>query len=269
MTILDDIIEYKRTQELPRQVQAVSPAAMRQRAEGAAKPRDFVAVLQRAPEVAVIAEIKKASPSKGLLRADFEPLTLAQTYVLNGAAAISVLTDERYFQGHLRHLEQVAAYRARSGMDFGLLRKDFIVDAYQVYQARAAGADAVLLIAAVLDDAELGDLLALTHELGMEALLEVHDATELERVLRFEPNLVGVNNRNLHDFSVDIRTCLTLRPYVPLHVCLVAESGIRQRADVETLARAGIDAVLVGESIVAAPDPGAQVRALAGVARRR
>lgn len=269
MTILEQIVEHKRTVELPRTKQAVSLATVRQRAETAARPRDFVAILQRAPEVAVIAELKKASPSKGLLCADFEPLELARSYILNGAAAISVLTDERYFQGHLRYLEQLAQYRADKGADFGLLRKDFIVDAYQLYEARSAGADAILLIAAVLDDAELADLLSLTHELGMEALLEVHDGAEMERVLRFEPRLIGINNRNLHDFSVDINICLALSARAPSAVCLVAESGIRRRADVEKLAQVGIDAILVGESIVTAADPGHQVRSLVGVAKRR
>lgn len=264
MTILDEIVEYKRTQEIPRRKQAVSLLTMRERAKAAGEARDFVAILKNAPDVAIIAELKKASPSKGLLCPNFEPLTLARTYVTNGASAISVLTDEQYFEGHLRYLEQVVDHRASTGGGFGILRKDFIVDPYQVYEARAAGADAVLLIVAVLSDAEIGELFGLTHELGMEALMEVHDAVELERALAFNPRLIGVNNRNLHDFSVDLSVCLALRPRVPRGICFVAESGIRNRADVDKLGHAGVDAVLVGESIISARDPGAQLRSLSG-----
>ena len=268
MTILEEIIHYKRSEELPRQRQLVDLRTMQARAEKAPRPRDFVASLRRTKGVALIAELKKASPSRGLLVRDFNPLALAQTYVENGAAAVSVLTDAKYFAGSLEYLTQIHAWREASGLDFGLLRKDFVVDPYQVYEARAAGADALLLIAAALTEAELGDLLALARSLGMEALLEVHSSAELESVLAFQPRLIGVNNRDLRSFAVDLNTCLALCPCVSAGVCLVAESGIHSRADVERLARAGIDAILVGESLVTARDLPAQVRTLSTVERR-
>jgi indole-3-glycerol phosphate synthase len=277
---------------------------VRRRAAAAPPPRDLVAALRRAPGVALIGEVKRASPSKGLLCADFDPLRLAMTYAANGAAAISILTDEKFFQGSLDYLAQIRRSAppplglrrrgrqsppsdgaeaatppppGRGGVGWGppppgeggagwgppLLRKDFIVDPYQVYEARAAGADALLLIAAALSDGDLADLLGLTHELGMAALVEVHDADELARVLPLRPRLVGVNNRDLRTFRVDLNTCLALRPLVPADVCLVAESGIHTRADVARLAAAGVDAMLVGEALVVAPDVAAKVRELA------
>ncbi|MFQ5613315.1 MAG: indole-3-glycerol phosphate synthase TrpC [Anaerolineae bacterium] len=287
MTILDEIIAYKRHEELPRRKQAVGLATLRAEAAQAPRPGDFVAALRGADGVALIAEIKKASPSQGLLCPDFDPLALAATYVQNGAAAISVLTDEKYFQGRLEHLTgirdqilEISDLKISGSKSFDetpggqslipniptpLLRKDFIVDPYQVYESRAAGADALLLIAAVLSEAELADLLALTRELGMAALVEVHHRQELERVLPLGPRLIGVNNRDLRDFSVDLHTCLGLRPLVPPEVCFVAESGIRSRADVERLAAAGVDAILVGQALVRAGDTAARVRELAGV----
>jgi indole-3-glycerol phosphate synthase len=260
--------------------------AVQRRIAAAPPPRDFVAALRRAPGVALIGEVKRASPSKGLLCADFDPLRLAAMYVANGAAAISVLTDEKFFQGSLDYLAQIrrenlslgpspkrrgghtspfprreGGQGVRSGPP--LLRKDFIVDPYQVYEARAAGADALLLIAAALPNGDLADLLDLTHDLGMAALVEVHDADELARVLPLKPRLVGVNNRDLRTFRVDLNTCLALRPLLPADVCLVAESGIHTRADVARLAAAGVDAMLVGEALVVAPDVAAKVRELA------
>ncbi len=280
MTILDDIIKYKRIEELPRHMQARDMATVRAEAMLAAQPRDFVAALRARGRVALIAEVKKASPSKGLLRHNFDPLELARTYAANGAAAISVLTDARYFQGKLEYLSQIrqhltatadrrpptAPSPASSPLTSSppLLRKDFIFHPYQVYEARAAGADALLLIAAVLNDKELADLLNLTHELKMTALIEIHDRAELERVLPLRPRLVGVNNRDLRDFSVDLNTCIELRQHVPAEVCLVAESGIHTAADVARLAQEGIDAILVGEALVKAKDVGAKVRELVG-----
>ena len=279
MTILDDIIKYKRTEELPKQMEAREAAVVRAEAALAPKPRDFVAALRAAPKIALIAEIKKASPSKGLLRHDFDPIELARTYVANGASAISILTDSRYFQGKLEHLTQIRQHLNATG-DRGpaagnpkpetrdqksstpLLRKDFIFHPYQVYEARAAGADALLLIAAVLKDKELADLLALTRDLGMTALIEVHNRPELERALSLQPRLIGVNNRDLRDFSVDLKTCIELRQYVPADICFVAESGIHTAADVARLAKEGIDAILVGEALMKAKDVGAKVREL-------
>jgi len=268
MTILDEIVEYKRSEELPRRKQRMSLEAVRDRATEVPPPRDFVASLSRESNVAVIAELKKASPSKGILRHDFDPLVLLETYVENGASAISVLTDEKYFQGRLGYLEQVSHFRETSRWDFGILRKDFVIDPYQVYETRACGADALLLIMAVLTDAEINDLLGLTRQLGMEGLVEVHNHVELRRALTLRPRLIGVNNRDLRDFSVDLDTCLSLRPSVPDDICFVAESGIHRREDVDRLGRAGVDAILVGESLITAPDTGVQVRLLSSVRRK-
>jgi indole-3-glycerol phosphate synthase len=268
MTILDRIVDYKRTEELPRRMRELPLETLQARAAATPAPRDFVTALRSAPGVALIGEVKRASPSKGLLRPDFDPVQLASTYAANGAAAISVLTDEPFFQGNLAYLAQIRqrlALRLEVGEQprpVPLLRKDFIVHPYQVYEARAAGADAVLLIAAILSEADLAELLSLTQSLGMTGLVEVTSEEELGRVLPLAPRLIGVNNRDLRDFSVDLNTCLRLRPLVPPDVCLVAESGIHTRADVARLAAAGVDAMLVGEALVTAPDVGAKVQEL-------
>ena len=265
MTILDDIIKYKRTEELPRQMEIREPAMVQAEAALAPQPNDFVAALRASSRVALIAEAKKASPSKGLLRPNFDPVELATTYANNGAAAISVLTDARYFQGKLDYLTQIKQHLAQNNdRVVPVLRKDFIFHPYQVHEARAAGADALLLIAAVLKDKEMADLLALTRKLGMTALIEVHNKQELERVLPLQPRLVGLNNRNLHNFSVDLNTCIELHQYVPDEVCFVAESGIHTAADVVRLAQEGVDAILVGEALVKAKDVGAKVSELVG-----
>jgi indole-3-glycerol phosphate synthase len=261
MSILERIIAYKTSEEIPGRKAAEPLEDLKARAGTAPPPLDFVAALRHKPGVALIAEVKKASPSKGLLRADFDPLRLAAAYVENGAAAISVLTDAPFFQGGLENLERIR--RAHPGT--ALLRKDFIVDPYQVYEARAAGADALLLIAGALRIAIVTELLELTRSLGMAALIEVHDRDELERILPLAPRLVGANNRDLRDFSVDLEHCLALRELVPPQVCFVAESGIRARADVSRLAAAGVDAMLIGEAFVTADDPGAAVRELIDV----
>jgi indole-3-glycerol phosphate synthase len=290
--ILERIVEYKRAVELPQRMQAVPPAAMQARAVAAPPPRDFVAALRAVPGVALIAEVKRASPSRGVLRADFDPRQLAALYAAHGAAAISVLTDAPFFQGDLAHLtairaqfdggsasaapedgagEQVGllatprrndATTPRRGTPVPLLRKDFIIDPYQVYEARTAGADAVLLIAAVLDDGTLAGLLELAHVLGMAALVEVHSAEELARVRPLQPTLIGINNRDLRDFRVDLETCLTLRALVPPDACCVAESGIHTPADVARLRAAGMDAMLVGEALLRAPDVAVKVQEL-------
>jgi indole-3-glycerol phosphate synthase len=256
-TILDQIIAYKRGVEVPERMQATPLAAMRQRAATGLPPRDFVAALRAVPGVALVAEVKRASPSRGVLRADFDPVHLAETYAGNGAVAVSVLTDTPYFQGELEHLTRI-----RAALPVPLLRKDFVVHPYQVYEARAAGADAVLLIAGVLDDAELAGLMALAADLGMAALVEVHTAAEVARVLPLRPSLVGINNRDLRDFSVRLETCLQLRAHVPPDVCCVAESGIQTASDVTRLRVAGLDAMLVGEALITAPDVAARVREL-------
>jgi indole-3-glycerol phosphate synthase len=264
MTILDDIVKYKLTKELPRQMEVREPVLVQAEAMLAVKPKDFAAALRATDRVALIAEVKKASPSRGLLRHNFDPFELATTYAENGAAAISVLTDVKYFQGRLEYLTQIKNHLNQGNGQSAppLLRKDFIFHPYQVYETRAAGADALLLIAAVLSDNEMADLLTLTHTLGMTALIEVHNQTELERVLPLQPRLIGVNNRDLRDFSVDLNTCIELRQHVPADICFVAESGIHTATDVARLAKEGVDAILVGEALVKAQDVGGKVREL-------
>lgn len=268
MTILNRILDYKRSEELPRRMRDLPLELMQARAATAPPARNFIAALQSAAGVALIAEVKRASPSRGMLRPDFDPIHLAATYAANGAASISVLTDEPFFKGSLEHLTQIRRWLAShpTASDqpgpIPLLRKDFIIHPYQVYEARAAGADALLLVAAILSDDDLAGLLSLTRALGMVALIEVHSEEELARVLPLAPRLVGVNNRDLRDFSVNLNTCLRLRPLIPSDVCLVAESGIHTRADVIRLAAAGIDAMLVGEALVTASDVGAKVQEL-------
>jgi indole-3-glycerol phosphate synthase len=213
--------------------------------------------------VSFIAEVKRSSPSKGVLRADLDPVTLSREYETNGAAAVSVLTDEHYFRGSLDDLRVV-----RQSIGLPVLRKDFFLDPYQVYQARAAGADAVLLIVAALEDGALLALLRLIEELGMAALIEVHNAAELGRVLATglgdDRCIVGVNNRDLRTFEVDLATSERLRPLVPAEILMVSESGISNRADVARLAAAGVDAILVGEALVRAKDVGEKVQELSG-----
>ncbi len=265
MTILDDIIRYKKNIELPKQKKAVSPATVRAQAALAPVVPDFLSALKNAPGVALIAEVKKASPSRGVIRPQFDAVALARTYAENGAAALSVLTDANYFQGRLAFIPEISAALKKAGLTRPLLRKDFIFDPYQIYEARAAGASAVLLIAAVLKDAEMELLFHLARKLGLTVLLEVHNRAELERILPLRPRLIGVNNRDLRDFSVDLNTSIKLRPHIPAETVMVAESGIRTRTDVERLAAAGIDAILVGEAIVRQRDVGRKVRELSGV----
>lgn len=269
MTILDEIVRHKRLMELPKTKEKVSPATVQAQAVLAPEGRDFVAALKAAPGVALIAEVKRASPSKGLLRNQFDHVELATEYCRHGAAAISVLTDGKYFQGSLSFIPDIqnalAPLRRKQKVACPVLRKEFIVDPYQVYEAKVAGADALLLIAACLTDTELAKLLQVTHEVGMTALVEVHNKTELERVLPLEPRLIGVNNRNLHDFSVDLNTCIELRQDVPADICFVAESGIHSRADVQRLVKEGVDAILVGEALVKQKNVAHKVRELSRV----
>jgi indole-3-glycerol phosphate synthase len=269
MTILDEITQYKRQVELPKQKEMAPTETLQAQAVLAPDSRDFVAALKAAKGVALIAEVKKASPSKGLLRPKFDPIDLATNYIRYGASAISVLTDSKYFQGQLDFIPQIQEAlepeRRRKQVACPILRKEFIIDPYQIYEAKVAGADALLLIAACLNDSELADLLKRTRKVGMTALIEVHTKEELERVLPLKPSLIGVNNRDLRDFSVDLNTCITLRQYVPDDICFVAESGIHTRADVQRLAKEGVDAILVGEAIVKQKDVGPKVRELSGV----
>ena len=222
--------------------------------------RDFAGALRAkvaAGHAAVIAEVKKASPSKGVLREHFVPADIARSYAQHGAACLSVLTDERFFQGATAYLQQ-----AREACALPVLRKDFMVDAFQVYDARAMGADCILLIAACLDDAQMRDLEALAHELGMAVLVEVHDGEELDRALKLKTPLVGINNRNLRTFEVTLDTTLGLLPRVPDDRLLVTESGILGRDDVQRMRAADVHAFLVGEAFMRQPDPGAALAQL-------
>ncbi len=270
VTILSEIFVHKRA-EVAEQKKRVPMIELRRQIETARPPLDFVAALKAARRPALIAEVKKGSPSKGVMVADFDPLRLAQTYAANGAAAISVLTDEKYFGGALDYLRQIAALNLRRKLPEGLepsgsfagvplLRKEFICDPYQVYEARAAGADAVLLIVAELSDHELFTFQNRTRHLGMAALVEIHTYYELARALRCGATLVGINNRDLRDFTVNLDTTRRLRPLLPPQVTVVAESGIRSPDDFCGL---GADAVLVGEAIVRAGDVAVKVRELA------
>ena len=252
--ILDKIVAVKR-EEIVVALNKKSLAFMRTDAESRVLTRDFVGALRTkiaAGQPAVIAEIKKASPSKGVLREDFIPADIAQSYAEHGAACLSVLTDVQFFQGGVDYLKQ-----ARASCQLPVLRKDFIVDAYQVYESRAMGADAILLIAAILDDAQMKDFEAMARSLDMAVLVEVHDAPELARALKLKTPLIGINNRNLKTFEVSIDTTLSLMRNVPSERLLVTESGIQTREDVLRLGAAGINAFLVGEAFMRAPDPGA------------
>ena len=251
--ILQKIVAVKR-EEIAAGLKKKSLAAMRADAESRVLTRDFEGALRAkiaAGQAAVIAEIKKASPSKGVLREDFVPADIAQSYAEHGAACLSVLTDQAFFQGCNDYLKQ-----ARASCDLPVLRKDFMVDAYQVYEARAIGADCILLIAACLDDAQMADLEAVARGLDMAVLVEVHDRAELERALRLKTRLVGINNRNLRSFEVSLQTTLDMLPEVPADRLLLTESGILGAADVQRMRQAQVHAFLVGEAFMRAPDPG-------------
>ncbi len=260
-TVLDKILARK-VEEIAERRAATPTAEMRRRAETTPdRPRDMMAALRR-DCVALIAEVKCASPSKGLLTKDFAPVMIAATYAHNGAAAISVLTDEDFFRGSLDYLSAV-----RAAVDLPLLRKDFIIDEYQVYEGRAAGADAILLIVAALADAQLRELYAITNGQGMTALVEVHNEWEMERALRLGARLIGINNRDLKTFNVDLEITARLAGMVDDDVLLVAESGIFTAADVREMGRLGAQAILVGESLVKAPDMVSLTRALSSQSR--
>ncbi len=243
-TILDKILARKADDLQAAFAAGADRLAVERDARNAPPPRDFAAALRR-DTVALIAEVKHASPSKGVLIEDFDPVRLATTYADNGAAAISVLTDEPFFQGHLDHLRAV-----RAAVDVPVLRKEFVIDPYQVYEGRAAGADAILLIAAALEDSAMADLHALISALGMSALVEVHNEAELDRALKIGATLIGVNNRDLRTFNEDLSTTGRIARLIPGGVTLVAESAIRSADDVRHMGELGADAVLVGEALV-------------------
>jgi indole-3-glycerol phosphate synthase len=257
--ILERIVAVKH-EEVAQARARVPDAEMRRLAQAQPAARAFAQAIQSrvsAGHCAVIAEIKKASPSKGVLRADFQPADIARRYAQAGAACLSVLTDERFFQGSAAFLQQ-----ARSACQLPVLRKDFMVDAYQINEARAMGADAVLLIAACLDDAHMLDLEAQAMSLGMAVLVEVHDAAELERAQRLRTPLLGINNRNLRSFEVSLQTTLDLLPSLDQGRVLVTESGILQTDDVKKMEDAGVMAFLIGEAFMRQPDPGEALSAL-------
>jgi indole-3-glycerol phosphate synthase len=260
--ILDKIVAVKR-EEVAAATKRKPLEAVRFDAESRVLTRDFVGALRAkiaAGQAAVIAEIKKASPSKGVLRADFIPADIAQSYAEFGAACLSVLTDQQFFQGCVDYLKQ-----ARASCQLPVLRKDFMVDAYQIYESRAMGADAILLIASCLDDAQMKDFEQIARGLDMAVLVEVHDAGELERALKLKTPLIGVNNRNLKTFEVSLDTTLTLMREIPKDRLLVCESGIHTRDDVLRMGAAGVNAFLVGEAFMRAKEPGEALAALFGM----
>lgn len=266
MSILKKIIEDKKTE-----VAALGAQALRRAAESAPIPRDFLVVLTPTPlprgevqkKVSLIAELKRASPSKGILAPHLDLFQVADIYIQNGASAISVLTDEKYFLGKLETLRELRFARKS---ELPLLRKDFIIDEVQLYESRASGADAILLIAAALTDDQLfADLHASALELGLTPLVEVHDEAETERALKLKHvKLIGINNRNLATFDVSLETTERLRSIIPPDMAVVSESGIFTASDVERLAKANVDAILVGEALVTSEDIGAKVRELSG-----
>ena len=257
-TILEKIVDQKR-REIAIARETVPEQQLRQEAQGAPPPRDFFQALAVEGPIRLIAEVKKASPSAGIIREDFDPVAIAKIYEAHGASCISVLTDEHFFQGHLDYLRAV-----RSAIKLPVLRKDFIVDSYQLLEARAAGADAVLLIAECLDDCNLRKLHNEAVQLGLTPLVELYDPANLSRVLDAGATLIGVNNRNLHTFEVDLEHTLRLRQQIPDNCLLVGESGIKTREDVVRLEEAHVDAILVGESLMCQPDIGAAADELLG-----
>lgn len=256
MSILSQILADKRN-EVDCAKRRLPERVLLQRVESAPAVKSFSTALRAAPSPALIAEVKKASPSKGIIRQDFDPVEIANIYAANGAACLSVLTDEPYFQGHLAYLTAI-----RANVDKPLLRKDFIIDSYQLLEARAAGADAVLLITAALKNEELASLLETTHRLGMEAIIEVHDAEEVAEAVGAGAKLIGVNNRDLHTFRTTIQTTIDLLSVIPSDCVVISESGINHRADVERLREAGVHAVLVGEALMREKDIAAKMREL-------
>jgi indole-3-glycerol phosphate synthase len=256
--ILDEIVAHKQSEIETTKEKRPADQLERQLTE-APPVRDFVAVLFGSEEISLIAEVKKASPSAGMIRKNFDPVAIAKIYEQHGASCISVLTDEFFFQGRLDDLKAV-----RQAVSIPVLRKDFILDPYQVLEARAAGADCVLLIAECLDDSRLRELYLYAAELGMESLIEIYEPENLDRVLKLEPKLLGINNRNLKTFVTDLNHSIDLMERVPKTTLLVSESGIRDRNDVVRLQQAGVRGILVGETLMRSEDIGAKVEELLG-----
>jgi len=257
--ILDRIVADKKV-ELAGVMASLPLGELKAMARDARTPLDFSTSLMDPGRVCIISEVKKASPSKGIIRVDFDPVEIAKTYEQNGASAISVLTEKRYFMGELWYLRDI-----RAAVGIPLLRKDFIFDEYQVYEARVNGADAFLLIATMLGTTQLSDLYLLGRELGMDVLAEVHDEADLDKALEVGFEVVGVNNRDLKTFNVDIKTTERLMKSIPYDRIIVSESGISTKEDMEYLKKIGADAALIGESIMREKDYGAKLRELAGM----
>ena len=256
--ILDDIIAYKK-KELSETKRRASIAEVKSRAADAGPTRGFGKALSSGQDIRLIAEVKKASPSKGVIREDFDPVDIARTYARSGASCLSVLTEQKFFQGKLEYLNEI-----RKAVELPLLRKDFIIDEYQIYEARVAGADAILLIAACLEKQQIEDFIGTAAQIGLDALVESHTYKDLDRSLLAGAAIVGINNRDLQSFSVDIRTTLDLLKDIPEDRTVVSESGIKTRDDVVRLERAGVDAILVGESLMREKDIGQKVKELLG-----
>jgi indole-3-glycerol phosphate synthase len=267
--VLDQIMTWKR-QETPRQMEQTPLAQVKAFAQLAPDPLDLAAALTTQPGASLIAEVKRASPSRGLIAKEWDPALIGETYARSGAAAISCLTDKRFFQGDLAYLTSIKERLRENKQAVPLLRKDFLYHEYQVYEARMAGADAVLLIVAVLSDQELRNLFQLAHSLGMQALVEVHDEAEVERALAIDAHIIGVNNRNLKTFQVDMETTARLRALLPPGKVVVGESGIRDENDVRRMAEMGCDAILVGETFCKLPQKqrAAKVREFVAAGRR-
>ena len=258
--VLDEICAHKRSEIAAAKV-ACPEHELRARLADAPPVRDFVATLYAATDIGLIAEVKKASPSAGEIRGDVDPVAVARVYAQSGAHCISCLTDEKFFQGKLEYLTAI-----RAAVEIPVLRKDFILDRYQVLEARVAGADAILLIAECLDDCRMRDLYFYASELGMESLIEIYEPENLDRVLKLDPPLLGINNRNLKTMVVDLSHSMTVGAGVPSSTYLISESGIRSRADVERLKTAGVRGILVGETLMRQTDIAAKVRELTGEA---
>ncbi len=257
--ILKKILDTK-ANEIARRKQNTTVDMLREIAGGVENPRGFATALQSkvaAKKPAIIAEVKKASPSKGVIRENFDPVAIGQDYAMNGAACLSVLTDKEYFQGSEVYLQMV-----RERCPLPILRKDFMIDPYQVFEARALGADCILLIVAALDDEQMLELAKTAKELGMDVLVEVHDADELQRALTLDTPLIGINNRNLRTFETSLQTTLDLKEQIPQDRIIITESGIHTTEDVKLMTDHGIYAFLVGEAFMRAPSPGQKMREL-------
>ncbi|MGH7601941.1 MAG: indole-3-glycerol phosphate synthase TrpC [bacterium] len=261
-SFLSRVVSHKR-REIAQAKQLLPLAEFERRARAQAAPRDFRRALAGSENIVVIAEMKKASPSAGILRDEYDPKLLAKNYSANGAAALSILTDAEFFHGHLEHLQQ-----ARETCALPLLRKDFLLEPYQVLEARAHGADAILLVVAILDRSQLFELLSVAAELGMQALVETHNETEIDRALLAGADIIGINNRDLQTFEVALETAERLAKLIPRSCVRVAESGLTSRQDVQRMAACGMDAILVGSHLMRQPDPGKALSTLTGVPRQ-